>query len=315
MTGSLASTLVVVFRETLEAGLIVGIIVTMLARLRAWQYAPRVWSGTAAALVASGLTGWALSIATQTTQERWEQIIAGIISLIACGVLTWMVFWMDRQARRIRPELETRVEAAVSRQEAAAFVLLPFLAVFREGAETALFLKAVAIQSGGSVSWLGGLLGGAAAVGVTLAIFVGGRRVPLRALFRGTGWLLVLMAAGLLAYGIHELEELGWLPPIIEHVWNINHLLNEKAGLGAFLKALFGYNGNPSLLEVTAYLTYLVTVSRALRRSSGTSAIPPTTPSLAETPPRPRTAVRPARAEFAASQSGWEPACGARPCK
>jgi high-affinity iron transporter len=129
----------------------------------------------------------------------------------------------------------------------------------------------VSVLSSGSVSLLGGLSGAGAAIAVTLAIFVGGRRVPLKALFNWTGWLLLLMAAGLLAYGIHELEELGWLPPIIEHVWNINHILNEKQGLGAFLKALFGYNGNPSLLEVSAYIVYLTIVSWLLRRPASSS--------------------------------------------
>ena len=177
---SLMATLVVVFRETLEAGLIVGIILTVLHRLQAMRYAGRVWTGTALAVGASLLAGWVLGVATETTREGWEQAIEGVISLVACGVLTHMIFWMERQAKRIRPEVEIRVESAVSRRDLIAIALLPFLAVFREGAETVLFLKAVAIQNSGAVSLGGGLLGGALAVGVTAAIFVGGRRVPLR---------------------------------------------------------------------------------------------------------------------------------------
>jgi high-affinity iron transporter len=274
-SAAVTATLVVVFRETLEAGLIVGIILTVLHRLRAMRYAPRVWTGTALAVGASVLAGWLLGLATQTTQGQWETAIEGVISLVACGVLTHMVFWMDRQAKRIRPEIETRVETAVSREDLIAIALLPFLAVFREGAETVLFLKAVAIQNSGAVSLAGGLLGGALAAAVTAVIFVGGRRVPLKPLFRSTGLLLLLMAAGMLAYGIHELEELGWIPQLVYPVWNINHLLNEKEGVGSFLKALFGYNGNPSLTEVIAYGGYLVLVVRALRRSTP----PPTPPS------------------------------------
>lgn len=265
MNESFASVLVVVFRETLEAGLIVGIILTVLSRLRARRWVPRVWAGTAAALVLSAGVMWALGAATQITQDRWATAIEGVISLAACVVLTWMVFWMDRQAKRIRPEIESRVEAAVSRQDAAAFVLLPFFAVLREGAETALFLKAVSAQSG-ALSWSGGLLGVGAALAVTLVLFVGGQRVPLRALFRTTSWILVLMAAGLLAYGIHELHELGWLPPVIAEVWNINHVLDDHHGVGALLKVLFGYNGNPSLVEVVAYAVFLTLVVRALVR-------------------------------------------------
>jgi high-affinity iron transporter len=266
MDGSVMATLVVVFRETLEAGLIVGIILTVLHRLRAMRYAPRVWTSVAAAIAVSLAGGWGLSVATEATRERWETAIEGVISLVACAVLTHMVFWMARQAKRIRPEIEARVEAAVSRNELATMMLLPFVAVLREGAETVLFLKAVAIQSGGPASWSGGLLGGGLAAAVTAAIFVGGRRIPLKPLFHWSGLLLLLMAAGMLAYGIHELEELGWIPQVMAPVWNINHLLNEKAGVGSFLKALFGYNGNPSLTEVLGYLSYLALVWMAMRR-------------------------------------------------
>ncbi|MBI4342675.1 MAG: FTR1 family protein [Candidatus Omnitrophica bacterium] len=285
--GTVMATLVIVFREALEAGLIVGIILTVMARLRAMRYSPAVWLSVAAAVGASFLAGWGLSRMTQAMQGRWETIIEGVISLAACGVLTYMVFWMDRQARRIRPEIETRIEAAVSREELSAFILLPFLAVFREGAETVLFLKAVAMQSSGAVSLAGGLLGASLAVGVTAAIFLGGRRVPLKPLFQSTGVLLLLIAAGLLAYGLHELEELGWVPGLISPVWNINHMLNEKEGLGAFLKALFGYNGNPSLTEVAAYLTYLAVVLTALRRRMTPNTPPPSTPPPSGGSPQP----------------------------
>ena len=266
------ATFIIVFRETLEAGLIVGIILTVLDRLGALRHARHVWSGAAAAIAASIVAWGVLAGATQSAQGWWEQIIEGLISLAACGVLAYMVVWMDRQAKQIRPHIEHEVEAAVSQRALLAMFMLSFVAVFREGAETALFLQAVAIQNSGLVSLGGGLLGGGLALCVTTLIFVGGRKVPLRPLFRCTGFVLLLMAAGLLAYGIHELHELGWIPPVIDPVWNTNHLLNEKEGVGSFLKALFGYNGNPSLVEVTAYGVYLVTVMTLLRRSSSKPA-------------------------------------------
>lgn len=261
------ATFIIVFRETLEAGLIVGIILTVLDRLGALRHARHVWSGVVAAVAASAAAWGLLAGATQSAQGQWEQIIEGLISLAACGVLTYMVFWMDRQAKQIRPHIEHEVEVAVGQRTLMAMFMLSFVAVFREGAETALFLQAVAIQNSGFVSLGGGVLGGGLALCVTALIFVGGRKMPLRPLFRGTGFVLLLMAAGLLAYGIHELHELGWIPPIIDPVWNTNHLLNEKEGIGSFLKALFGYNGNPSLVEVMAYGVYLVTVMTLLRRS------------------------------------------------
>lgn len=263
--GSVMATFVIVFREMLEAGLIMGIILAVLGHLGARRYVPLVLASVALAVVASLLAGWALGLVTNTMRGDWEKIIEGLISLVACGVLTSMVFWMDRQAKRIRSELEQRMGSAVSRRQLVAMMGLPFLAVLREGAETVLFLQAVAIQSSGSVSLIGGLGGSLLATGVTVAIFVGGQRIPLRLLFRSTGALLLLMAAGLLAYGIHELQELGWIPLLTGEVWNINHLLNEQRGLGAFLKALFGYNGNPSGLEVAGYVVYLAVVSVLLR--------------------------------------------------
>lgn len=271
--GALMATLVIVFRETLEAGLIVGIVLTVLARLKAWRYSGYVWASTVAAVAASFLVGWILSVSTESVQGRWETIIEGVISLVACGVLTYMVFWMDKQGKRIKPEIEHKMEDAVSRRELVAIVMLPFLSVFREGVETVLFLKGVAYQSGAAASWWGGLLGAGLAVGVTVAIFVGGRKIQLKALFRSTGVLLLLIAAGLLAYGIHELQELGWIPVILYPVWDINPILNEKEGIGAFLKALFGYNGNPSLIEVIAYFSYILGISWILRRvGDGTNA-------------------------------------------
>src|SRR3989338_11677166 len=132
-SAAVTATLVVVFRETLEAGLIVGIILTVLRRLQAMRYAGRVWTGWGMAVGASLLAGWVLGVATETTREGWEQAIEGVISLVACGVLTHMIFWMERQAKRIRPEIETRVEAAVSRQDLIAIALLPFLAAVRGG--------------------------------------------------------------------------------------------------------------------------------------------------------------------------------------
>jgi len=262
------ATFIIVFRETLEAGLIVGIILTVLDRLRALRHARHVWTGVAVAVAASVVAWWLLTTAAHSAQGQWQQAIEGVISLVACGVLTYMVFWMDRQARSIRPHIEHEVEIAVSRKTLLAMFMLSFVAVFREGAETALFLQAVAIQNSGIISLSGGLLGGGLALAVTVLIFIGGRKVPLRPLFRSTGFVLLLMAAGLLAYGIHELHELGWIPPVIDPIWNINHLLNEKEGLGSFLKALFGYNGNPSLVEVLAYGIYLIIVVVLLRRGA-----------------------------------------------
>ncbi len=256
--GTVFATFVVVFREALEAGLIIGIILTVLARLKAHHYFSGVALSSLTALFLSFFIGGWLSSMADNAQDRAKEIIEGVISLAAAGVLTYMFFWMEAQARRIRPEIESKIETALSQKDYFAMVSLPFFAVFREGAETVLFLKAVAIQSGGAVSWIGGVTGLLAATVITGFIFFGGRRVPLKPLFRWTGFFILIIAAGLLAYGIHELEEAKWVPQFIYPLYNINHILNEKEGVGSFLKALFGYNANPSLTEVIVYWSYLI---------------------------------------------------------
>ena len=267
--GSIFSTFIVVFREALEAGLIIGIILTVLNRLGAKRYFSRVIISSGLAVFFSYLLGVWLAGLTEQAQEGWAPVIEGAISLLACAVLTYMFFWMERQARFIKSDIETKMESALSTKDYLAIVSLPFFAVLREGAETVLFLKAVALQNGGPVSWLGGILGCGLAVTLSLAIFAGGRKVPLKPLFRTTGILIILIAAGLLAYGIHELGEIGWVPEIVKHVYDINPFLNEKKGLGSFLKALFGYNGNPSLTEVIAYWGYLTVIFIAAKRICG----------------------------------------------
>ena len=258
--GTVFATFVVVFREALEASLIIGIILTVLARSKAHHYFSTVIGSSLAAMALSFLAGSWLAGMTDTVQDRAKQMIEGVISLVAAGVLTYMFFWMESQARHLKSHIETKVEVALSTKDYLAMAALPFFAVFREGAETVLFLKAVAIQSGGSVSLIGGLAGLLLAVGICALIFIEGRRIPLRPLFRGTGFFILIMAAGLLAYGVHELEETGLIPQFIYPLYNINSVLNEKQGLGSFLKALFGYNGNPSLTEVLAYWTYLAVI-------------------------------------------------------
>jgi len=257
MQGVVFSTFVVVFREALEAALIIGIILTLLWKMSAHRFVWHVLASVAAALILSfGLGSWLSSLA-DSAQEYMGPIIEGVISLAACAVLTYMFFWMEKQARRLKTDIETHLEKAIPASDYAAIMSLPFFAVLREGAETVLFLKAVSMQSGGAVSWIGGISGCALALVLTTALFIGGIRVPLKALFRSVGIFIIFIAAGLLGYGLHELGEVGWVPVGIEHLYDINHLLNEKQGIGSFLKALFGYNGNPSLTETISYWTYL----------------------------------------------------------
>jgi len=272
--GTVAATFLIVFREGLEASLIVGIILTALARLNRHRYFPHVIVSTIIAIFASVLAGMGLMSLSESAQGNWEKVIEGTISLVACGVLTYMVFWMAKQARRIKSDLEARVEDVVTSGEFFAIVSLPFLSVFREGAETVLFLNAVSIQSSGSVSFWGGFFGLALAVAISVSVFMGARKIALRPFFKYTGYFILLIAAGLLAYGIHELQELGWIPMVVYPVWNINSILNEREGIGVFLKSLFGYNGNPSLIEVAAYASYLILIPLLLAKREKRALVP-----------------------------------------
>jgi high-affinity iron transporter len=172
--------------------------------------------------------------------------------------------------------LERDVQRAVTTGGVWALFSLAFVAVVREGIETALFLNAAAFSATPAQTLIGGLLGLAFAVGLGWLIFAVGKQFNLRAFFWGTSVLLLLFAAGLFAHGVHELQEAGLLPVIVEHVYDINPILDESSTVGAFLKALLGYNGNPSLLEVIAYVGYLVVVGalvwRGWRRPVGNSS-------------------------------------------
>ena len=259
--GTVASVFLIVFREALEASLIVGIIFTVLSKLKQRRYFPHVIWSSVFAIGVSVVAGLGLTLLTSQVRGTTAELIEGAISLIACGVLTYMIFWMNHQAKRIKSEIEVDIERAVTRGELFAIVSLPFLAVLREGAETVLYLYAVAHKGAGFASFVGGAIGLLLAVLIVAMVFIGGTRVPVKALFRWSGFFILLVAAGLLTAGIHEFQELNLLPELYAPLWNLNPILNEKSGIGAFLKSLFGYNGNPSLFETAAYAIYLSIVS------------------------------------------------------
>jgi high-affinity iron transporter len=186
-----------------------------------------------------------------------------------------MIFWMGKQARFLKGELEAGVSKAAASAGTLAVFWLAFLAVVREGVELAIFITAAFFASdqselGSSVGLIlaGTILGLVTAAILGWMLFKTTMRLNLRSFFQVTGILLILFAAGLVAHGVHEFNEAGIIPAIIDPVWNINAFLNEDSLLGLLLEALFGYNGNPSLTEVLAYITYLIVVSVLWMRSN-----------------------------------------------
>jgi len=264
-------------REGLEAALIIGILLGALRKVNRPDLKSAVWAGTAAALLVSLAAGGALAALGFSLEGQVEYVFEGITMLLAAALLTWMIFWMNRQGRFLRAEMEGKVrQAAASAASRGALFGLAFLAVVREGIELALFLTAAAFALQGGAIWLGAVLGLGTAVLLGYLVFSTTRRLDLRRFFQVTGVLLLLFAAGLVAHGVHEFNEAGWIPAVIEHVWDINPYLNEKSAPGEILKALFGYNGNPSLTEVLAYLAYLGAAVAGIRWQNRTLALPVT---------------------------------------
>ncbi len=253
-------------REGIEAALIVSILLGTLRRTEAPRSAARpVWLGVGTALAASLGLAALLGAIGADFEGRGQQIFEGMVVLLAAGVLTWMIFWMQGQGRQIQARLSAEVRRTVAAPaEAVSLFGVAFLAVFREGVELALFLAATVFAAGAGQTVLGAALGLAAAAALGALLFAGTIRLKLGRFFQLTGALLVLFAAGMVAYGAHELVEAGVLPGLIDPLWNMGRLLSETSLLGQLLKALFGYHSEPALSEVLAYAAYFLAVGSVL---------------------------------------------------
>lgn len=267
-------------REGLEAALIIGIVLGAVSKIRRTDLAPAVWLGTLSAVIISILTAIILTSFGMSLEERAEQIFEGVTMLIAAGILTWMIFWMGKQARFLKSELEDGVNKAAASTGKRAVFWLAFMAVVREGVELAIFITAAFFAGGEDqvttniIQTLAGtILGLGTAVLLGYTIFATSLRLDLRRFFQVTGILLILFAAGLVAHGVHEFNEVGWIPGVVEHVWDVNMILDENSIAGQLLKTLFGYNGNPSLTEMIAYFVYIVVVAFFWRRDNRVVAV------------------------------------------
>ena len=252
------SSLLITLREGLEAALIIGIILAYLARTNNRQGFRPVWLGVSLAVLGSLIAGVLIFFLAGEFTGRAEEIFEGFAMFLATGVLTWMIFWMRKQAVNIKAHLHAQIRSVLIRGSSLGLVILAFVVVVREGIETVLFLfAATRVAESPALFTLGGFLGLVMALGIGYSIYKGSSRLNLRAFFNVTSLILIMFAAGLLAHGIHEFHEAGIIPVVVEHVWDINHILPEKSTFGQFLTAIVGYNGNPSLVEVVAYFVYL----------------------------------------------------------
>ncbi len=264
--GSLIAGLMTGLREGVEAALIVSIILAYLAKTGNRRHFTKIWFGTAAAVAVSLALGVGLFLTVGGFRDPYEQLFEAATMVLAAAVLTWMLFWMRRQARSVRGELQAAVDRVLTEGNAWSLAVLAFSAVIREGVETSLFLvgqinAAAASGPGAELDvLLGSLLGLAIAVGLGWMIYAGARRINYGTFFRLTGLALVFIAAGLLSHAVHELIEVGWIGVGTGIVFDVSSVLPDDAGVGLFLRALLGYAAAPELMTLAVYLAYLVPV-------------------------------------------------------
>lgn len=256
----MSATFFITLREGLEAALIVGIICAYLMRVGRPDLLKPVALGVVAAVVLCIVVGVAVVATVGRLPLQVQATLEGVGAVAAVLVLTWMLFWMRRQGRAIKGTLESDLAAAIATGTALTLVGVAFLAVIREGLETVLFLLAVVNSRGDTTTALvGGLLGLAVAVLVGWAIFAMGARVNLGRFFNLTGVLLIFVAGGLVMYAIAEFTEAGLLP-VTPAAFDLGATLPESSPVGAILAGLLGYQSEPSWLQLSGYLVYVIPV-------------------------------------------------------
>ncbi len=249
-------------REGLEATLVVVILVAYLVKSDRRELLSRVWGGVAVAVLVSLAFGALLTFGPRGLSFEAQETIGGVLSLVAVGFVTWMVMWMARSARTLSGDLRGRVDAAAAAGRLS-LVLVAMLAVGREGLETALFLWAATQAATGSGSASGPLLG--AALGLATAVLVGylfyrgALKINLSKFFTWTGALLILVAAGVLGYGVHDLQEAGVLPGLNNLAFDVSAVVPPGSLVGTLLKGTLNFSPQTTWLQAVAWVLYVAT--------------------------------------------------------
>ena len=252
---------IITFRETFEVALIAGIVLSFLKRTNQSKNNIIVYSGIALAVTVSIGLAFIIQGVAGGFSGATEEIFEGVMMYISVIFLSFMILWTIKHKHQVK-EIENHVATDLDAGHKTGLFLLIFVAVLREGIETVLFLRGISIANETSIMAFS-LLGIVAAIFIAWALFKGMVRFNMKKFFNISSTLLILFAAGLLAHGTHELQEAGVFPVVVEHLWDINpesidHPLHEKGVIGSIFKSLFGYNGNPSLIEVLSYLAFLL---------------------------------------------------------
>jgi high-affinity iron transporter len=246
-------------REGLEASLVVCILVAYLVKTERRDALRPIWIGVGAAVALALGFGCVLEFGSQEMTFEAQEALGGSLSIIAVGLVTWMVFWMRRTARHLRSELHGKLDSAL-RLGTGALVATAFLAVGREGLETSLFVWTSVRASGDGTEGplIGVLLGLASAVVLGWLFYRGALRINLSRFFTWTGGMLVVVAAGVLAYGFHDLQEADFLPGLTDKAFDITGTIPPDSWYGTLLKGVFNFQADPTVLQVTVWVLYLV---------------------------------------------------------
>ena len=262
-------------REGLEATLIVSILIAYLVKTGRRHLLGKVWAGVGFAVAVSLGFGAILTFGPKGLTFAAQEFIGGTLSILAVGLVTWMIFWMATAARTLASDLRRQVDTAA--EGTWSLPLIAALAVGREGLETALFIwaatNAAAAQGAPSSGpLLGALLGLCVAVGLGYAMYAGAVRINLSRFFAITGGFLIVVAAGVLAYGVHDLQEAGFLPGLNNLAYDVSAIIPPSGVLGTLLKGIFNFSAAATVLEVVVWTSYMTVVGglfvRLVRRKA-----------------------------------------------
>jgi high-affinity iron transporter len=255
----LIPTLVITLREGVEASLIVGIVAAFIVKQGRRDGLGLMWLGVGIAVAICVAVAVALRVIGDELPQREQEGLETIVGLIAVGMITYMIIWMRRHARGLKAQLEGHAAEALAVGSASALVGMAFLAVLREGFETSVFLLA-AFQdtSDTTAAGAGAVIGLVLAIALGAAIYFGGVRINLSRFFRITGFVLVLVAAGLLATSVHTAHEAGWINGMQDQALDLTWLVQPGTVSGSLLTGMLGLQPQPTEIEVLAYLLYAV---------------------------------------------------------
>ena len=255
-------------REGLEAALVVGILIGYLHKIGQSAKTRIVWFGVYAAIALSAGLGTIFTFTSFQLSESAQEILAGCLSISAAALITWMILWLAQKSRHLRSELESGVDKAVNTGSASLF-WLSFLAVGREGIETAVFMwNAIMNSNETTTPVVGTLVGLLTAVVAGWGLYVGSLKINIGKFFRYSGAALVVVAAGMFSYGIHDIQEGGWIGGAEDHAYDISGVLNPDGIIASLLKGSINFSTSPTKLQALFWVLYFIPVAYLFYKQS-----------------------------------------------